>query len=186
MIDYLNADRYREFVHGFRVFLQTPNAGARREDDGVLPRPTLIRHVAPQLIYARWGDVQAFDSVVGSAPVAVLHALRIECKRLRYTLEFFREVLGPEIEHVIAEVVCLQDHLGNLNDADVANALVSDFLFASRGSKTPERVIAPGVVSYLARKQSDLQTLTATFPDAWTRFNRPEVRLWLATAVSVL
>jgi hypothetical protein len=47
-------------------------------------------------------------------------------------------------------------------------------------------VIAPGVVSYLAAKQSELQTLIATFPQEWERFNRPEVRRWLAEAVAVL
>ncbi len=83
-------------------------------------------------------------------------------------------------------MVLLQDHLGSLNDADVANAMLSDFLFASRKSKEPERVIAPGVVSYLAAKQRELQTLVATFPQVWEQFNRPEVRRWLADAVAVL
>jgi CHAD domain-containing protein len=116
----------------------------------------------------------------------VLHALRIECKRLRYTLEFFEEVLGAEAKEVIAEVVQLQDHLGNLNDADVANALLSDFLFASRSGTPSERLIAPGVVAYLAVKQRELQTLIETFPQIWERFNRPEVRHWLASAIAVL
>ena len=118
--------------------------------------------------------------------MAVLHALRIECKRLRYTLEFFREVLGSEVEEVITEVVRLQDHLGDLNDADVANAMLSDFLFAAPGTAPAERVIAPGVVAYLAVKQRELQTLIESFPLTWERFNRPEVRNWLASAVAVL
>jgi CHAD domain-containing protein len=172
-------------VDAFRLFLQTPGVAAQ-DDDELPPRPTRVCHVVPQLIYERWAGVQAFDPLLDDAPVPVLHALRIECKRLRYTLEFFEEVLGPEAEQVIEQVVHLQDHLGGLNDADVAIAMLSDFLFPSRGSKESERVIAPGVVSYLAAKQRELQTLIATFPQAWEQFNRPEVRRWLADAVSVL
>jgi CHAD domain-containing protein len=191
MIDYLDGDRYRDFVDAFRLFLQTPGAGTRKGDD-IPPRPTRVNHVAPQLIYTCWAGVQAFGPLLDGAPVSILHALRIECKRLRYTIEFFEEVLAPEAREAVAEVVRLQDHLGSLHDADVANALLSDFLFPVRGSKAPERtqsdarVIAPGVVSYLAAKQSELQTLVATFPKAWARFNRPEVRRWLADAVAVL
>jgi CHAD domain-containing protein len=185
MIDALDGAKYRDFAEAFQLFLETPGAGARRSDK-IPPKPMLVRHVAPQLIYTRWAGVQAFGPLLDAAPVSVLHALRIECKRLRYTLEFFQEVMGPESEQVINEVIGLQDHLGNLNDADVANALLSDFLFVPRRNGTAERVIAPGVVAYLAVKQRELQSLIETFPQVWEDFNRPQVRQLLARAVAVL
>jgi CHAD domain-containing protein len=185
MLDVLDGTKYHDFVDAFQLFLETANAGARRSA-GIPPRPTLVRHVAPQLIYGRWATVQAFGPLLEGAPVSVLHALRIECKRLRYTLEFFREVLSPKAGEVVSAVVGLQDHLGDLNDADVANALLSDFLFAPRSDGDGERLIAPGVVAYLAAKQRELQNLIETFPQAWATFNRPQVRQALADAVSVL
>jgi CHAD domain-containing protein len=185
MIDYLDGERYRDFVDGFRLFVQTSGVGAR-DEDAIPPVPTQVRHVVPQLIYERWASVQAFGPLLDGAPVETLHALRIECKRLRYTLEFFQEVLGPEAALVIEHVVRLQDHLGSLNDADVANTLLSEFLFASPSRKSPERVIAPGVVSYLAAKQRELQTLMDAFPQMWQEFDSPEVRRGLAAAVAVL
>ena len=185
MVAYLDSSKYRDFAGAFRLFLETTGAGVRKTE-GFPPRPTLVRHVAPRLIYGRWAAVQAFSTLLDGASVAVLHALRIECKRLRYTLEFFREVLGPEVGDVIAEVVQLQDHLGDLNDADVANAMLSDFLFAAPATAPAERVIAPGVVAYLAVTQRELQVLIESFPPTWERFNRPEVRTWLAGAVAVL
>jgi CHAD domain-containing protein len=87
---------------------------------------------------------------------------------------------------VIEAVVRLQDHLGDLNDAEVANGLLSDFLFAPRPDGDGERLIAPGVVAYLAHKQQELQTLVETFPQAWQAFNQPELRYALADAVAVL
>jgi CHAD domain-containing protein len=185
MLAFLDGAKYHDFVEAFQLFLETPEAGVPKMK-GFPPRPIQVRHVAPQLIYMRWADVQAFGRLLDGASVPVLHALRIECKRLRYTLEFFREVLAPEAKQVIREVVQLQDHLGNLNDADVANALLSDFLFSSSKHSPTERVIAPGVVAYLAVKQRELQTLVATFSEAWAQFNRPEVRSWLSDAIAVL
>jgi CHAD domain-containing protein len=185
MLEVLDGAKYRDFCEAFQLFLETPGAGARHSES-IPPRPSLVRHVAPQLIYARWAGVQAFGPLLDGAPISVLHALRIECKRLRYTLEFFREVLGPEARDVVSEVVELQDHLGDLNDADVANALLSDFLFDPGSKGTDKRLIAPGVVAYLAVKQRELQRLIETFPQAWGRFTRAEVRQLLASAVSAL
>jgi CHAD domain-containing protein len=138
------------------------------------------------LIYGRWASVQAFAPLLEGAPVSVLHALRIECKRLRYTLEFFSEVLAPSAAQVIKAVVSLQDHLGDLNDADVANAMLSDFLFVPRPDGEGGRLIAPGVVAYLAVKQREVQALVETFPDVWQTFNRPGIRQALADAVAIL
>ena len=185
MVQVLDSGKYRDFVEAFRLFLETPGMGARQSAK-IPPRPTLVRHVAPQLIYGRWASVQAFAPLLEGAPISVLHALRIECKQLRYTIEFFSEVLGPEAREVIGAVVKLQDHLGDLNDADVANAMLSDFLFAPRPGGEGERLIAPGVVAYLALKQRELQTLMATFPQAWQEFNRSELKQALAAAVAIL
>jgi CHAD domain-containing protein len=185
MLAYLDSPRYEEFKESFRLFVETPGIGVRKQKR-FPPQPVKARHVMPTLIYTRWAGVKAFDDALDGASVSVLHALRIECKRLRYTLEFSREILGASAPQVIAEVVKLQDHLGNLNDADVANRMLSDFLFASSDKETSEPVIAPGVVAYLAAKQRELQDLLATFPDVWAHFNRPELKQWLADAVASL
>jgi CHAD domain-containing protein len=185
MLEVLDSSKYRDFVDAFGLFLESAGT-ASRQSVRIPPRPTLVRHVAPQLIYGRWASVQAFSPLLEGAHISVLHALRIECKRLRYTLEFFSEVLAPKAKLAIEAVVKLQDHLGELNDADVANAMLSDFLFAPRAEGEGERLIAPGVVAYLAAKQRELQSLIDTFSQAWETFNQPEIRRALASAVAIL
>jgi len=184
MLTYLDGPKYHGFVAAFHAFVTSPGTGVVNRDE-IPPHPIVVRHVAPQMIYTRWAEVQAFGALLDRAPVTVLHALRIQCKRLRYALEFFQEILGTSGQNVIEEVTCLQDHLGKLNDADVANAMVSDFLFPA-GSTHDNRIIAPGVVAYLATKQRELQSLIDGFAEVWARFNRAEVRVWLAEAVSTL
>jgi CHAD domain-containing protein len=58
--------------------------------------------------------------LLGWADIPALHAVRIDAKRLRYTLESFREVLPPVAATLVERVTALQDHLGLLNDADIA------------------------------------------------------------------
>jgi CHAD domain-containing protein len=94
-------------------------------------------------------------------------------------------VLGPEAREVISEVVLLQDHLGDLNDADVANAMLSRFLF-STADTAKSSIIAPGVVSYLAYRQRELESLVKRFPPVWAHFNRSETKYQLANALAAL
>jgi CHAD domain-containing protein len=189
MLAYLDSADYAEFKQKFNRFLQTPGAGARRvsPDD---PTPNLVQEVVPALVYTRLGAVRAYDSLLEHAQIEQLHALRIEFKKLRYAMEFFQEVLGPEAEALISDLKKLQDHLGELHDAQVATEILLEFLdeWEERQEEIPisERQSAEELVNYLAARHADRHALMISFHRAWDMFNRPEFRRNLALAVSVL
>jgi CHAD domain-containing protein len=185
MLEYLDGKKYQRFVRDFGQFLLTEGAGALPVPADK-PLPHRVCQLVPTLIYDRYQVVRGYETVIEGAPIETLHALRIDCKRLRYSLEFFREVLGPEAEDVIKEVVTIQDHLGNLHDADVACGLLVGFLDEWARAEQRERINVSGVTSYLVAKQNELRELIESFPEAWQHFNRPEARRELALAVSVL
>jgi CHAD domain-containing protein len=54
-----------------------------------------------------------------------LHQLRLETKRFRYTLELFRPVYGPRLEHRLGLVRQIQQILGDMNDCVATIELVS-------------------------------------------------------------
>jgi CHAD domain-containing protein len=149
-----------------------------------------VRHVVPELIYSRLGVVRSYEAVLGSASLEQMHALRIEFKKLRYTLEFFREVLGSSAGEVIEAIKVMQDHLGDLNDADVACQLLRAFLdeWEERQALLPieERQNPEPIVAYLGAKHAERHHLMVSFPQAWERFNRPELRTALAGAIAGL
>jgi CHAD domain-containing protein len=198
MIAYLDGAKYRRFTGTFGKFVETEGMGSLPVVLGAEePRPYRVRHVAPMAIYERLAVVRAYDEWVSipNPPLARLHALRIACKKLRYTVEFFAEVLGPDTKAVVKEVVAMQDHLGDLHDAVVASGILRDFLVwgtwghEEAGQRQPDLetpVIAPGVAAYLAAKQSELQHLLATFPEAWQQLKGAEFSRMVASAVSVL
>jgi CHAD domain-containing protein len=134
----------------------------------------LATQVAPRLVYIRWRAVDAYGSILTNAPVELLHALRIDCKHLRYALEFFREVLPAKATMVIPEVVALQDHLGALHDAAVSLQLLDDAIMRRGGSAAPD-----GLAGYREACYLELTHLLRTFPRAWERYQeaRPQREL---------
>jgi CHAD domain-containing protein len=189
MTSYLDSPRYTRFIDDFADFLHTPDAGARPLDDQN-PTGYLVRHVAPRLVYERLEAVRAYDTVLDSAPIETLHALRIEFKRFRYTLEYFEEVLGPEVKNVIREVKAMQDHLGDLNDADVAGHSLQQFIAGYEDSQVgvqiSERRSIDRVIQYMAYRSAEKYRLMVDFPHRWEYFNREEVRRDLALSVAAL
>jgi CHAD domain-containing protein len=189
MNTYLVSEAYQEFKLKFNRFLQTPGDGALAiaQDH---PVPTLVREIAPVLIYNRLAAVRAYESVLAHASIEQMHALRIEYKKLRYTVEYFREVLGEQSKEVINDIKKLQDHLGDLNDADVATNILRGFLDGwdarQAGLPVSERQNPEAIVGYLAARHAERHRLMVTFQKAWEFFLRLEFRQNLALAISVL
>ena len=189
MIDFLEGESYLTFLQEFNLFVNTPGAGAQKDMDDY-HAPHLVRHVAPVMIYNRLGTVRAYEKILGTARIEQLHELRIEFKRLRYTMEFFREALGREGDLIIEEIKDVQDHLGDLNDADVACQILNAFLesWEARQQKLPlfERENPEPIVAYLASKHAERHRLMVTFGETWAQFDRDDFRKNIAAAVAVL
>lgn len=190
LIAELDSARFATFVARFDAFLREPGAGAKPAPSPEAPAPYLVRHAVPPLIVDSFARVRAYEPVIPGAPVVTLHALRIDLKRLRYALEFFREVLGPEAGRVISVIKRLQDHLGDLHDADVAVSELSMLLdlheAAYSGTPSYGRPNLDGVYDYLAAQIRERQRLVDTFPEAWAAFTAEDLRRDLALAVAVL
>jgi len=187
MLHYLNSEDYANFKRRFLKFVTTPGAGAKKISEN---SPHQVQLVGPIQVYTRLAADRTFEPLLESATIDQLHALRIEFKKLRYTLEFFSEVLGKEAKEIIAEIKKLQDHLGDLNDADVACSILRQFLDNWESRQVHlliiERENPEPVVAYLASKHAERYLLTTTFQDAWQAFDQPEMRSKIAAAVSVL
>lgn len=189
METFLDGERYRKFCEQFLEFVSTPGEGILHIRASQ-PVPYLVKDVVPGLIYNRMAAVRAFDSILESARLEQFHALRIEFKKLRYAIEFFIEVLGPKAKLVINEIKTMQDHLGDLNDAQVASQILRDFLveWDEHQAQYPvqERSEPKPVLDYLAYRYQERQQLMTTFQERWQNFNRAELMKNLAEAISVL
>ena len=121
---HLDTKRHARLLRALSAFVTVDDAPASSGG----PPDRLVRDRAASAIWSAYELVRAYAPVIRQADLATLHRLRIETKRLRYTLEFLGEVLGPERPWLIARLVDLQDHLGSLNDAAIAAVATRTFL----------------------------------------------------------
>ncbi len=197
MLTVLDSQKYVRFKTSFAELLRAPgslDSGMHTSKKGE-PLPYRVRHVVPIVIYQRLAAVRAYDEWMHQPEVSLTryHQLRIATKRLRYTLEFFQDVLTPETGDVIKALKKLQDHLGDLQDAVVASNLLRDFLVwgtwghQDDAADWPEQpIVAPGVAAYLTVRQVEIQEKLQTFPPLWQRFQSSDFNQRIASLIELL
>jgi len=112
----LDSDRFAQFTKGFDEFLRR---GPGAADDTVGP-------FAARSIAKRMKRILKFADGIKSAPEERLHRLRILCKRLRYTGEFFAPCFGKRVEKMIQILRHVQDALGDVHDTIVWRERIGD------------------------------------------------------------
>lgn len=98
------------------------------EDNNMPEEPSLYDHAIP-LISARVADLLAWEEASEDpARIVELHEMRIGAKRLRYTMELFAPFYDANFAKAIGEIKAVQEHLGNIHDADVLVPQLLDHL----------------------------------------------------------
>ena len=140
----LDSSRYPDLIRHWREFL-----GAPLPDDPALPgakRP--VREVASERIARCFRRVlKKGRAIKDDSPPARLHRLRIECKKLRYLLEFFRSLYDPhDVEPVVKSLKRLQDNLGDFNDLQIQRETLKRFAqeMVAEDCATVESLMAMG------------------------------------------
>jgi len=110
----MNSARFERMVNDFIVLLR---AGPQTAMMAYKP----ARNEMPMLILKRYVKVrEGGDAIDADSPAEELHALRIQCKRLRYALEFSTVLYGKPVRDFLPRLIALQDVLGAHQDAYVA------------------------------------------------------------------
>jgi len=177
----LDSEGYRRWIDDYGEFV-------RHEGLAVVPvaptQPHRIRDTAASRILAAYEGVRAYEPVLRWADVETLHDLRIADKWLRYTIEFVREALGPESGLLIERVTALQDHLGELNDADVTAHMARSFLVENAGALSPLESAA--IARYLVSREREVARLRRTVGGPWRGVTGVSFRRALARTVASL
>lgn len=163
---FFDSKRYQRSLRHLERFATKKTKRARAHQRAYEPHE--LRHVLPVLLHKRLATVRAYDTIFPAADDSHLHALRVDCKRLRYAIEFFAPVLGSNAVSFLAQVVAMQDSLGRINDIAVFVKRLNRL-----GKLPPEQ--AAVVDAYTARRNEELIQLRADFYEQWARFN---TRAW--------
>jgi len=122
-----------------------------------------LEQFALKVLKKRGKLVAKLGNVLSGEDAAQLHALRIACKKLRYSTEMFGSLFSePKTKEYVAVLAQLQDILGTLNDIAVAHRLLSEM---DNSARHDTLALIRGWMEH------DYAERVAEFGKAWKRFS---------------
>lgn len=155
----LASDSYRRSIDTWERFLNGPEAPG----DALPGAGAPVIGLAKLRIRKRYKKaLKLGKGIDGSSSDRDLHTLRIECKKLRYYLEFFESLFpAGEIKEVIRHLKALQDNLGDYNDMHVQQERLKGYISKMDASENEGResiAAAGGLISELYMKQKQIRS----------------------------
>jgi len=136
-----------------------------------LPAATVL----PGLVRRPWRALARRAKALGDIPtVEDLHDVRIRTKRVRYAAEAVGPLVGRQARAFAAAAAALQEVLGDLNDAVVAESWLRDW---ARRSRSMQGVFAAGELAGLERAAADRSR--TRWRKAWRELASPRLRTWM-------
>ncbi len=173
----LQSKPYGRFMSEWDVFLRRP-IGENHPRNARKPIIKLARARIDRQYHTILTDGA---HVLSHSDDATFHALRIECKKLRYLLEFFAELFPPrETASLLKELKRLQDNLGAISDlSDRRDYLVSlAEVVDVDGVQMRRTMVALGfLIETVAREQQAMKSdFAKTFKGFASPAHRKQVR----------
>ncbi len=177
MVQVLDTPEYRGLMDSWTAFLQDEQF--RTEAYSGVPAIALAR----KFIYKRFKQVRKRGQTIGDdTPDEALHYLRIDCKKLRYLLEFFASFFPKDkMNKLIGYMKKLQDNLGDFNDLSVQQQELMAYLneVLSRSRRTDRLLCAAAIGGLIARLHSQQQVVRREFASAFAIYaEKKNVRLY--------
>ena len=169
LVQLLETRRYQSLLSDWENFLEQPLMDDSDRPEGATP----ILDLASRRIWKSSRKVLKKGGAIGpDTPAEALHRLRIECKKLRYLLEFFRSLYPEEqLLPLINALKRLQDNLGDFNDLEVQQETLRAFARTMLAEKigTANSLMAMGrLVERLEQRQVEERM---TFHRRFDRFS---------------
>jgi len=172
---FLNSASYRNLVSRWEGFIDSNSVYAVEEAKNA-QRPVL--ELAQRFIFRRYKQIiRDGQNIADDSSDEHLHRLRIDCKKLRYLLEFFSS-LFPEknILTLIGQLKKLQDNLGDFNDLFVQQEHLREYFTQIKKSRPNSLLTAAaigGLITALSQRQKSVRSeFKRRFEDFSSKKNR--------------
>ncbi|MEO5345969.1 MAG: CHAD domain-containing protein [Magnetococcus sp. YQC-9] len=155
----LDSERYKSFMKGFSRWLD--DAGWNRGDLPEDARRRMnrgIRVYAASVLNKRMSLTLAHGERIADMDHVELHVLRIECKKLRYAMEFFMPLFAEKgMASFGQHLKGLQDVLGVMNDVAVMPGLLEKILAGNTDLETLQ--YAGAIIGWRSRQYEEVRGL---------------------------
>jgi CHAD domain-containing protein len=167
----LKTREYEEIMQRFDLFLREPQQDLQAASNADLP----IIELARKRIYRKYRRVvKDGTSILENTQDDLLHQLRIQCKELRYLLEFFFSLFPPQkMSELIGQLKKLQDNLGDFNDFSVQEEYLLNVAeeLPATDQKSKKTLVAIG--SLIGSLEMKKQAVKGKFAKTFSNFASP-------------
>ena len=177
MVQVLDSPEYRGLMASWTTFLQGGQEGVAPAGD------TPVVALARGFVWKHFRRVlKRGNAIEAHTPDEALHDLRIDCKKLRYLLEFFASFFPKDkMDELIAHLKKLQDNLGEFNDLSVQQADLMAALNGALPRGEGRMLCAAAIGGLVAQLHAQQRVVRRAFASAFAAFaKKKNVRLYRA------
>ncbi len=167
----LKSKKYAKIIKDWETFLNQPPPEPARASRAELP----VIDLARQRIYKKYrGVVKTGSKILANPDDKMLHVLRIECKKLRYLMEFFTSLFPrKKINALIKQLKNLQDNLGDFNDLRVQQEYLLNMTAELPASQQNVKKTLVAIGSLVDALEREKQSVENAFAKTFTGFAAP-------------
>jgi CHAD domain-containing protein len=164
----LGTRKYKQIFRNWDLFLNGPRRDSAPSSNADLP----VIRLARKRIYKRYrGILKDGNEILDNTEDGKLHRLRIECKELRYLLEFFSRLFPQKtIRGLIGQLKKLQDILGEFNDFRVEEQHLQDIAGELAGDDSQSKKTAAAIGRLIKALEREKQTAKKAFANTFSDY----------------
>jgi CHAD domain-containing protein len=169
-VNFLNSSGYNRVIKYWEDFLNSPQkikrAGAPTSNIPVL-------EVSQRIIYKRYKKIfKLIRGIHHNTSDEKIHELRIECKKLRYLLEFFSSLFpSKKMKFLLSQLKKLQNNLGLYNDYYVQTTMLKSYLESLNLNEKDSLLEAAAIGALISELNQEKGEVQKTFPATFEKFN---------------
>ena len=163
----LREPRYRSITSDWQEFLNG-EANELQGKNSQVAIETLARKIITKRFQRILRDGKAINQ---GSPDEELHRLRIQGKKLRYSLEFFSSLFPKqEMKKLIKQLKLLQDNLGDFNDLSVQQEMLEHYLAAIKPGTVKSKKLSAAIGGLVTNLYHEHRRVRTQFEETFTRF----------------
>jgi CHAD domain-containing protein len=170
----LKSKKYEKIMKDWETFLNKPPPDSATAPNAELP----VIDLARRRIYKKYrGVVKTGSKILENTEDKMLHVLRIECKKLRYLMEFFASLFPrKKVNALIGQLKNLQDNLGDFNDLCVQQEYLLNISAELPASQRQVKKTLVAIGSLIETLDHEKRSVKDAFAGTFTDFAAPENR----------
>ncbi len=171
----IRSDFYRQLTTDWEAFLVSDEDYEGTAANAQKPVITLAR----EFIRRRYKKIiKDGEKIDNDSPDEKLHNMRIQCKKLRYLMEFFASLFpSDEIALLTKQLKRFQDNLGEFNDLSMQQGTLKEYLDMIDLESDQSTLIAAAIGGLIMNLNTRQQHVRAEFSDQFRNFGQKKNRL---------